>query len=501
MTVKFCSIIDSWLQTNVPRCGRQASPTWSTPLLRSLRRQKNACQRLLRRSRTRTSQRLFHEASTAYRRLNASLYKSHVLRVQANLRSNPRSFWTFVNSKRKGSGTPTNVYLDNAASKSNSEACELFARHFASVFAHSSASIAECTLAMPSVPADVMDLGTFHISANAVEKSASKLKNSFRPGPDGIPAVIFRRCIRSLAQPLARIFNDSFAQQKFPDIWKKTIMFPIHKKGDRRNVINYRGITNLSAGSKLFEIIVNEVLLQHSKQYIAPNQHGFVPGRSVCSNLVEYTSYCISQIEQKAQVDAVYTDIKAAFDRIDHNILLAKLSRLSIHRNLIAWFHSYLTERKISIKLGDCVSCSFTNHSGVPQGSNLGPLLFILFFNDVILCLSDGCAVVYADDLKIYVAVRTSADCHRLQTQLNHFDEWCSVNKLLISIAKCSVITFHRSAQSLLFEYSISGSSLLKVDEINDLAVLLDRRLSFQQHYNSVIAKGNRQLGFISKIV
>ncbi|XP_055632585.1 uncharacterized protein LOC129773060 [Toxorhynchites rutilus septentrionalis] len=113
---------------------------------------------------------------------------------------------------------------------------------------------------------------------------------------------------------------------------------------------DYRGITSLSAASKLFEIIVSEVILTQSKRYISTDQHGFMPGRSVTTNMLNYTNTCITAMEGKAQVDVIYTDLKAAFDRIDHNILLAKLSRLGSSAKLVSWMRSYLTERKLRVK-------------------------------------------------------------------------------------------------------------------------------------------------------
>jgi hypothetical protein len=199
----------------------------------------------------------------------------------------------------------------------------LFAKHFASILSSHFTSQLETEEASVNLPVDVVDLNLFHVSPDMIITASRKLKSSYSPGPDGIPAVIFCRCAASLAVPLGYIFNKSFEQKKFPTAWKQSLMFPVFKKGDKRNVKNYRGITSLSAGSKLFEIIVSNVILSCTKNYISFNQHGFMPGRSVTTNLLEFTNTCTEVIENRAQVDAVYTDLKAAFDVIDHRILLA----------------------------------------------------------------------------------------------------------------------------------------------------------------------------------
>ena len=500
MARQFCDTISSWLCSNLPFVKRPATPAWCTPRLRQLKRERNCAQRAHRRWKTPLTQRNFKRSSNDYRRLNSALYSSYVLRVQTDLRRQPKKFWNFVNSKRKCSSIPGNVYYDGVETKSNSESCELFANFFASVFAAESATDLDAEIAAADVPACLVDLGLFNVTPELVMMAAKKLKRSFCAGPDGIPAVVLNQCVSVLAQPLCSIFNKSFEQGIFPDIWKQSFMFPVYKAGDRHNVRNYRGITSLSAASKLFEIIVSDVIKSRTKNYISTAQHGFMPGRSVCTNLLEFTSSCISHMEQKKQVDVIYTDLKAAFDRIDHVILLRKLSRLGVSDQLVNWLKSYLCERILRVKLGTSISSRFTNKSGVPQGSNLGPLLFVLYINDVALLLGVGCKLVYADDLKLFLAVSCLDDCRRLQVLLDIFTAWCCRNRLIISVAKCEVMTFHRMKNPLLFDYRIDGIELRRVDHVSDLGVLLDAKLSFNAHREAVVSKATRQLGFISKI-
>lgn len=496
----FCAEINRWLELNVPRVRPPVSPAWSTSRLRRLKRERNACQRKLRRRRTHTNTCNFHRAANAYRHLNASLYKSYVLRVQTNLRSNPRGFWRFVNSKRKSTSVPSNVYLENVAATSTSESCELFARHFASVFSSNSTSRREAEGAASDVPSGMIDLDTFVITPEMVVLAARKLKCSFSPGPDGLPAVVLRRCITALAGPLSEIFNRSFEQAKFPSMWKQSYMCPIFKNGDRRNVANYRGITSLSASSKLFEIIVSGALLDRAKNYISFDQHGFMPGRSVSSNLLNFTSKCIASMEAKAQMDVIYTDLKAAFDKIDHEILLCKLSRLGVSLQLVSWLKSFLTGRVLRVKLNNSVSSQFSNTSGVPQGSNLGPLLFAIFFNDVALLLGAGCKLVFADDFKLFLEIRSVEDCWRLQSLLQQFVDWSCRNKLVINVSKCYVMTFHRILSPIKFDYSIDGATLTRVTEVCDLGVQLDAKLTFDLQRSMIISKATQRLGFILKI-
>lgn len=392
------------------------------------------------------------------------------------------------------------MFLGNRTCSTSESKCSLLAEHFAATFSNETLSADEVEAASAYVPFNVLQLDTFEVTEDMIVRAARKLKVSYSAGPDGIPAVIYKRCIAELMVPLVAIFNTSMVQAKFPSSWKRSVMFPVFKKGDKRDIQNYRGITSLCAGSKLFELIVNEYLLFRCKSYISVDQHGFFPGRSVVSNLMNFTSFCLDNIERGHQVDAIYTDLKAAFDRVNHRILLAKLIKLGATNCFANWVESYLTGRTLQVRIGRCMSDEFLNTSGVPQGSNLGPTFYSLSSNDAVFVLGRGSRLLYADDLKIYRCVQQTDDCIVLQQLLNAFANWCNINRMTLSIEKCTVISYHRKTRPIQFDYVIDGKVLERSEAVRDLGVLLDCNLNFNQHRNTVIDKANRQLGFILKI-
>ena len=192
---------------------------------------------------------------------------------------------------------------------------------------------------------------------------------------------------------------------------KTSWMVPIFKKGDRSCASNYRGITSLCAVSKAFELLLYGPMLSATSNYIMDNQHGFVPKRSTLTNLTEFVSFCKRNLDSGGQVDAIYTDLKAAFDLISHDILIAKLQKLGFSEQIVKWLHSYLTERSYKIKVNDHTSREYLGTSGVHQGSNLGPLLFILYINDVGQLLAEHRFLLFADDVKLFAPINDTNNC------------------------------------------------------------------------------------------
>lgn len=157
-------------------------------------------------------------------------------------------------------------------------------------------------------------------------------------------------------------------------------------------------------------------------------------------------------------------------------------------------------DRKLVVKIGADISRTFANVSGVPQGSNLGPLLFTIFINDLSFVLPPGCRLFYADDLKLYMAIMSVQDCSNLQSQIDCLVEWCSENFLTLSVQKCSIVSFHRKQHPIIFQYNIAGQTLARVSQVRDLGVTLDTAFTFRAHYDDMICRANRQLGFMFKI-
>ena len=265
--------------------------------------------------------------------------------------------------------------------------------------------------------------------------------------------------------------------------------------------------TNNETGCKLNKSTTKtlDLLTQHTfftrwtlKDTYSTNQHGFVPGRSAQTNLSVFTQFVCKVLDQRGQVDVVYTDLSSAFDSVDHSILLNKLDMFGVGSSFLALLRSYLINRLNYVYYNGYKSFDYMSTSGVPQGSNLGPLLFLLFIND--LLMSTSCSILgFADDVKLFSPVSSANDVDHLQNNINLIVQWCSDNHLKLNTNKCFYVSFCRNNSVIPSIYYINGQFLVKTDTIRDLGVIFDHRLSFSQHIIAITSSASKSLGFVMR--
>jgi len=312
--------------------------------------------------------------------LNKFLYNQYIASVENGLKSNPNSFWRFINSKKSASSVPSAMFLGNLSSHSNTETANLFASYFKANFEPTPAWNDSQTL---NAISPLLNLGSLTVLEENIQRAVEDVDDPYTPDCDGIPAYFLKHCIEVLCVPLKILFDKSLSSGHFADRWKVASVTPILKSGPKNNIANYRPIAKISIIAKLFERIVAHKLSFLVKTYISISQHGFVAGRSITTNLAVFSNYCIHAF--------IYTDFAKAFDKVSHSALLAKLARLGIHSGLLNWIKSYLHHRLYRVNINGKFSDSCLATSGLPQGSAMGPLLFIIFINDVRFCLSSEC--------------------------------------------------------------------------------------------------------------
>jgi len=305
--------------------------------------------------------------------------------------------------------------------------------------------------AMPDKRLDIRECDIFNL--------LTKLKASTSETPDGIPALFYQRFAIFLAEPLTMIYERSYNDGMTPDLFRETVITPIHKKGAKSCINNYRPIAQSSVASKIFEKLV----VKHLSNYLLSNnlvdihQHGFVPNRSTCTQLLVMTHDWASFINEHRHFHCVYFDQKNAFDKIQHELLLDKLRLLGIHEQTLNWCKSFLSNRSFKVRVDDTLSKRVLAPTGVPQGSCLSPLLYSIFISDIGYYIPPEVSyLVYADDLKLYCPVSSSESHALLQSAVSGVERWCLHNGVLRSPNKCTVLKRGFNG----YEYTVNESTL-----------------------------------------
>ena len=410
------------------------------------------------------------------------------------------TFYKFVNNRLSHPSGIGVLYSSNGdAIIEDSDKAELLNVYFESVYVDDNGVLPECE---SRVSAGVkIDNVTFN--PDTIHFIVKNLKSKTTRDPDGYPPILVKRLISSLTYPLSLIFSSFMSVSKVPQSWKDAIITPIFKKGLSSDVKNYRPISLTSVFGKLMErVIVNQLLtyLTHNG-LINKNQHGFLRRLSTCTNLVECVNDWTVLLEDGSQVAIAYIDFKRAFDSVTHIKLIYKLKSYGITGTLLEFIEFYLHSRTHCTRVGSKLSNSAKIRSGVIQGSCLGPILFVLFVNDIVdklhCCTT---AKLYADDVKLYAAINIDQGYNNLQASLDIIYRWSLEWQLLISFQKCFILLINTNLKRDFldkFVFKIDTYILEYKPVARDLGVLVDNRLAFSNHIAEITKKANQRANLI----
>ena len=292
------------------------------------------------------------------------------------------------------------------------------------------------------------ELSSIECTEEEVYKHLSSLKVKTATGPDGISSHMLRNTAISTYSSLCNLFNCSLSTGCFPSEWKTSNITPVFKSGDKGLVSNYRPISLLSIPSKILERIVHQRLLHHllSNSIISPRQFGFRPGSSTQEALLTATHDWQSNLDRGLSSAALFLDMSKAFDKVPHRSLLRSLTTVGVTGPLLKWFESYLSDHSQRVVLSGHTSSPAPVKSGVPQGSILGPLLFLVYVNSLAsLKLSPGTSIIlYADDILLYRSISSSSDNPTLQHDVDLVSSWIKSSGLAINPTKSTLLIISR---------------------------------------------------------
>ena len=340
-----------------------------------------------------------------------------------------------------------------------------------------------------------------------VRKQLQKLDVNKASGPDGIPALVLRNAAAELASPLARLFQLCFNKEYMPAQWKVANVIPCFKKGDKHSLSNYRPISLLSVLSKVMEKLINKSMWKHLENHklISDRQFGFRAGHSTSDALTYIAQRLSNTINDREEARVVCLDISKAFDRVWHPGLLVKLRALGFAGKLLHWLADYLRNRSMKIILnGKSSSTKFIN-AGVPQGSILGPLLFIIFIDDITLDISST-SILYADDVTLMSFIKSKEEripaAASLNQDLCNIEKWATSWNVLFGAAKCKTVTLsnRQDAKDGHPCLQFFGTTLTETESVELLGLTLSKDLSWKHDVTSMAKSAAQRTGLLRRV-
>jgi hypothetical protein len=430
------------------------------------------------------NKRLIKQAKKSY--LTKTLYKP----LQTG---DSKSFYRYIRQNREnGSNIVPDLVCQNVTAKTSMEKANILNQFFESVFVDDDG--ASLPQDFKSIPADEVDIV---VSPEGVLKLLKDIDVSKSCGPDNITGILLKTFAICIKESLTQIFRYSLLSGSLPDIWRQAKVKAIYKKGNRHSPNNYRPVSLTCITCKILEHIISS----HVNSFLSKNdiltdsQHGFRSGRS-CETQLVYTFNDLAHNREEGLVtDVLILDFSKAFDTVNHRKLLFKLNRMGINAQVIIWISAFLKDRKQTVMVDGMESAHCGILSGVPQGSVLGPLLFLLYVNDLPAQLTSECRL-FADDALVY----NTRDKHMiLQEDLQKLETWSHTWQLAFNASKCSVLSVGDFNSQQCF--SLNNIRLQNVSSHPYLGIELSNNLKWEKHINNIVSKATRLLGMLSRVL
>jgi hypothetical protein len=439
---------DSYIPERRPRPAKVVPPWWNSSLRQAVEKKEQLYQRFLYTRRNKEYQEYTKQRNETTSKIRTA-QREFERKLIYDFKSNPKPFYGYMRGKQKVRvGVSQLQKDDNTLTEDSQEAANVLNDFFKSVFVN------EGPGPLPDFEERVREEDSIHDITFTVEDvilKLSKLKVDKAQGPDNIHPRLLQECCSELAEPLYCIFRKTLETGCIPQDWKAANVTPIFKKGKRSSAGNYRPVSLTSQVCKVMESIVRDHVLEHIDRHsiITDCQHGFMAGRSCLTNLLETLEEWTEAVDNGYPVDVIFLDYQKAFDTVPHRRLLHKLKGYGIRGKVLGWFTDYLANRCQRVVVRGESSEWGEVASGVPQGSVVGPLLFLLYVNElpnVVICGMK----MFADDTKLYRIMKEDSDILALQGDLDELSEWSRAWLLKFNAGKCKTMHIGSSNQNMI---------------------------------------------------
>ena len=411
-----------------------------------------------------------------------------------------KKFWSFVKSLKKDA-FGINSLRENGILKTDTlDKANICNRQFESAFTRESDTEIPSKGTSPFTP-----MGEITVDRKGVLKLLNNLNIHKASGPDGLSARVLKECSSEISPMLALIYNESLAQGTVPDDWRQANVAPVFKKGEKYNAANYQPVSLTCICCKTLEHIIVSNINKHLafESILADCQHGFRSQRSCETQLVKFYHDMVSNLDGardrgQKQTDVIIMDFAKAFDKVPHRRLLYKLGYYGIRGSTHKWISSWLSERSQKVVLDGQASDPVPVLSGVPQRSVLGPVLFLIFINDLPDNIRSSVRL-FADDCVLYRNIKSPIDCQILQDDLNSLSQWETNWQMKFNVAKCHFmrVTRHLPDKQILFDYTLHQQKLEQVQSAKYLGLTITDNLDWGQHVSEISCKATKTMGFL----
>ena len=405
---------------------------------------------------------------------------------------NKKPFWKYLRVQKQEDFGISALKSNGKMFTDRKSISEILNTQFKSVFTKKTSS------KIPELPGVTFpSIKDLKITEFGVFKLLDKIDVSKASDPDCIPGRILQNLARELAPVLHFIFEQSLNTGDLPAEWTLANVAPIFKKGSKLQAVNYRPVSLTCISCKLFEHIVCKHILGHLEDHeiLTDLQHGFRSGRSCETQLITTFHDIASAYNKKgSQIDIAVLDFSKAFDTVPHDGLLSKLKHYGIDDKIWLWILNFLKQRKQRVVVDGIQSDLVTVDSGVPQGTVLGPILFLLHINDLPSVISSKVRL-FADDCLVYREIKNRQDQIALQKDLNLLENW----GMRFNAAKCNIMRMSRKQTPISTQYELSGQVLEEVKDAKYLGVTVSDELEWTKHINAITTKANSKLSFLRR--
>ena len=471
---------------------------WITTKTKRLLRRKH---RLFKKAREHNSKRLWDQYKAVKKDCQKECRRAHsdYVNVMFSDDFQNKKLWSYIKSKRQENCGISDLRNDqNDLIQDPLGKADLLNNQFSSVFSDPTPKIKTSLPKHSQLP----EMQKIKVTRVGVLKLLLNIKENKATGPDGIPGKILKTCANELADVYRLLFQASLDQGVIPDDWRHANIVPLFKKGEKTKAVNYRPVSLTSISCKLLEHIVHSNVMDHLDNYNYLNnaQHGFRQRRSCETQLINTINDFSNCLNQKGQLDAILLDFSKAFDKVDHEGLILKLQHAGLNKNLLDWSRSFLFNRTQRVVVEGTVSASQPVLSGVPQGTVLGPLFFLIYINDISRGLTPGTEIrLFADDSLLYRNINNYEDTLILQRDLDQLQRWEVTWKMEFHPQKCQLLRITNKQKFISQNYNIHNVILEETSAAKYLGVTIDSHLKWKQQYSATLKKANGVLAFLRR--